>query len=59
MDASRALLNAMSWFMGRHIQGLDFAGCDAALGLGKAEGVVLFSVGMTSVSLNRLGRRVP
>lgn len=59
MDAPRALLNEMAWFIGRHNQGFHFADLDVATRLGKAVGALLVGIGMTSVSLKPTGRRVP
>jgi hypothetical protein len=59
MDAPRALLNEMAWFIGRHNQGFHFADLDVATRLGKAVGVLLVGIGMTSVSLKPTGRRGP
>ena len=58
MDAPRALLNDTAWVMGRHTQGFHFADLIVATWC-KAGGEVLVGTGMTSVSSNRLGGRVP
>jgi hypothetical protein len=55
MDAPRALLNEMAWFMGRHNQGFHFADLTVAIWLGNAVGVVLVGMGMRPSLINRLG----
>ena len=58
IDAPRALLNAMVWFIGRHNQGFHFSDLGVASGFGKAVGAVLVDMGMTSDSLKPIRRSV-
>jgi len=59
MHAPRALLNAMTWFIGRHNQGFQFADRDLGVSLDNAVGGVLVGRGMTSVSLKPTRKESP
>jgi hypothetical protein len=58
MDAPRAFLNEMVWFM-RHSQGLHLTGLDVEAFWGKATGLVMVGMGMASGSLDPTRERVP
>jgi hypothetical protein len=58
IDAPRALLNAMVWFIGRHNQGFHFADTGVASAFGKAVVAVLVDMGMRSDSLKPIRSRV-
>jgi hypothetical protein len=58
IDAPRALLNAMVWFIGRHNQGFHFADFGVAFPFGKAVVALLVDMGMKYDSLQPIRRRV-
>jgi hypothetical protein len=57
IDAPRALLKAMVWFIGRHNQGFHFPDFGVAV-FGKAVVALLVDIGMTYDSLQPIRRRV-
>jgi len=56
MDARRALLNAVAWFMGRHNRGFHLADIDVAVWVVRVVAGVLVGRGMVASLANRLRR---